>query len=88
MHLTQCQLLVLIFRIAFEPVRTEIVAVEIGCRDLGRGVVAFEDKLVAWQPSGICQTSMYYAQRQVVEAVVDASEGQDLEGRQGGKDLY
>lgn len=87
MHLTQSQLLVLIFRIAFEAVRTEIVAVEIGGRDLGRGVVAFEDQLVAWQPSGICQTSMYYAQRQVVEAVVDASERQDLEGRQGGKDL-
>lgn len=88
MHSTQGQLVVLIFCISFEPLSTEIVAVKIGSRYLGRGVVAFEDKLVVWQPGGVHQAGMYHAQRQVMEAAVDAGEGENLEGRQGGEDLH
>lgn len=41
-------------------------------------MVALEDELVIRQPCGVGQTGVYYAQRQVMEAVVDKGDREEL----------
>lgn len=70
-----------------EPVSAEVVAVQVRGGDLGGGVVALEDELVFGQPGGVGEACVDDAQGQVVEAAVDAGEGEELCGWEGGEDL-
>ena len=62
--------------------RAEIVAVEVGFRVLRRRMIAFEDELAILERCRAQQTSMYYSDDQILEAMGYSS---DLQQRQGVK---
>lgn len=78
----------MVLLVAAQAVCTEVITLQVGCRDLCGGVVAFEDELMLWQEGCVRQAGVDQANGQVVEAAVHSGERKELDGCHGREDLH